>query len=66
MAKRITVDAKIVLERAGYIVEYVYNNGRVTGLDVWTKFAGFVKQLPVNDSCWIENDLVEELINMDF
>lgn len=62
MAKRITTDAKIVLERAGYVVEYVYNNGRVMALTVWGKSGVYRCQLPVNASCWIENDLVEELL----
>lgn len=66
MAKRITTDAKIVLERAGYVVQYVYGKrNKVIALEVWTKFAGKVCYLPVNDNCWINNDLIEELLNMD-
>lgn len=63
MAKRITVDAKIVLERAGYHVDYVYENGRVIGLDVWAKPFEFVKKLPVDNGSTIDNNLIEELIN---
>ena len=64
MAKRITVEAKIILERADYVVEYVYKNGSVIGLDIWTKRGNYIKQLPVNASCWIENSLVEELLDI--
>lgn len=61
MAKRISVDAKIVLENAGYVVEYVYTNGRVTSLQVWAKPFEFVCQLPVVGAC-IENSLIEDLL----
>lgn len=62
MAKRITTDAKIVLERAGYVVEYVYNGGAVSALKVWAKPFEFVARLPIFDKCFIDNALIEELI----
>lgn len=67
MAKRITTDAKIVLERAGYLVEYVYGKrNKVVALKVTLKHLfGWNRELPVKDGCWIDNDLVEELIFMD-
>lgn len=62
MAKRISTDAKIVLERAGYVVEYVYGKrNKVVALDVWTAHAGKVCQLPVEGAC-IENSLIEDLV----
>lgn len=60
MAKRISTDAKIVLQNAGYMVEYVYKRGRVIALHVWNNFE-FAASLPVVGAC-IENDLVETLL----
>lgn len=68
MAKRITTDAKIVLERAGYVVQYVYGKrNKVIGLRLYSSnfLEDTTKYLTVNDGCWIDNDLIEELINMD-
>jgi hypothetical protein len=62
MAKRITTDAKIVLERAGYHVEYVYEGGKVVMLSVWKGAGFYIAGLTVNAGCWIENSIVEDLI----
>lgn len=61
MAKRITTDAKIVLERAGYLTEYVYINGKVSALKVWTEHFNFICELPVIGAC-IKNSLIEDLL----
>lgn len=61
MAKRISTDAKIVLQNAGYVIEYVYKRGNVVGLDVWAKPFEYVCQLPVVGAC-IDNDLIENLL----
>lgn len=61
MAKRISTDAKIVLQNAGYVVEYVYKDGKVSGLGVWEKPFTMLCQLPVVHGL-VENEPIEELI----
>jgi hypothetical protein len=66
MAKRITTDAKIVLERAGYVVEYVYGKrNKMIGLRLYSSdfLQDTAKFLTVNDGCWIDNDLIEEILS---
>jgi hypothetical protein len=61
MAKRISTDAKIVLEKAGYVVEYAYQRGKVFALHIWSKPFEFIATLPVVGAC-IDNDLIEALL----
>lgn len=54
MAKRISTDAKIVLERAGFEVERTPNKLLVSG-------NGQSEILPIIGGC-IENDLIENIL----
>lgn len=63
MAKRISTDAKIVLQNAGYHVQEVGNNryGKPSFLKV--SWGGFEEELSIVNSC-IDNAPIEELIEL--
>jgi len=64
MAKRITMDAIIVLRNAGYEVKEVEHNRRGMPGAIEVSRNAFWQRLEVINSCCIENEPIEELLEL--
>ena len=61
MAKRISMDAIIVLRNAGYTVEQINPNRRGVPTAIKASRGAYSEELPVVSGC-VENEPVEELL----